>query len=1066
VSSDDYILRDLRVGQRREAELLADMWNRSDQAWPGGWTGGVPLTAERILRDEMTQDCYGRWVVEHKGEIIGFISLLADPKQAERASVGLLNARPDHHGKGVGKRLLRTAIDAAIEGGFDEVELYTWPGNLKAVPLYKKMGFFWLPETSVEMQNFIPSIIRMPLLADFFQDRDWYQIQQRDLTVAEDVERWHGVRVFRYRFVADGRSIEVVVDRLARMTTAVETDKLYVAAWVGEEHLPALQEQTLHYEFRAKADAPVAVSLLADGESGVPVSTQDSFEVSGRHTVEVPFRLPADLERKKPGEPPHRILSTVTVDGVSLKLGTAVHMRDPVEIGSSTWGLPVGKRTAVRVKLRNRLPFPAGGSVWISSPPELQRSDERLSFRMSRGGWTDVSLSLEASRRGTFPLEAQVEFSQDSAGRLASGQTPPHAPRGRRHTLWVRAFSPGAFAVSDDKWERRVTAESDRLLVQFWRVGGRMEFRDKVLGRGLFNVYMPEIGPPFGTFSPLPRVYDTEVENLGGSVHLVTHSRPDRWPGLTLERTAVISPGVLELRHRLLNAANRARKVQVRVRSYGYLGAGKLTLPDADGLIQHERTGWGDWPGWSEIERRSAEFPESWVAAEEDGAVVGTVWQGDGLVSPDHGGGARMTYDAVTVPPGGAVQLPVMWLVAGAGDYRTVRSVWASRLRQEPLLTARERRPDLRDVLRGGLHKKPMLMTRASHRTRVELVSERKRELSGEAHLSLPRGVQLRDGARQMRFQVAGLRKGKPARRNLSIKASADCPTAGVGELRLSAKRREHVFPVPVVILRKRGEKLKLRHDDDTVTVDNGWLRFKVSAQHAGSIVSLQREDRDLLTSSYPNPRAYHWMNPWYGGIRAGAGSDWDRRFRQVRSRIESVDVEGQEGIRWRGAAVAVTALHEDLKWLRYEAQYLTTAGSNLIAVLVKARNRSTAAMGVNLNVTVWPQADMQPAHADAEGEPLSFRPDDYEYAVRSGKWLAFGHPRGPVLAAVATERDPRARFHLENMGDGQFSASFGHWASFNHKVRTVDTLVWLVVCRSLEEARAYRYFSELRTLP
>lgn len=74
---DQYILRPVKVGDRREAELLADMWNRSDEGWPGGWTGGVPVTAERVLREDLRWDCYAQWVVEHAGEIVGFNALLA-----------------------------------------------------------------------------------------------------------------------------------------------------------------------------------------------------------------------------------------------------------------------------------------------------------------------------------------------------------------------------------------------------------------------------------------------------------------------------------------------------------------------------------------------------------------------------------------------------------------------------------------------------------------------------------------------------------------------------------------------------------------------------------------------------------------------------------------------------------------------------------------------------------------------------------------------------------------------------------------------------------------------------
>ena len=50
----EYVLRELRTDDPREAELLADMWNQSDEGWPGGWTGGVPWTAQRVERSLMS----------------------------------------------------------------------------------------------------------------------------------------------------------------------------------------------------------------------------------------------------------------------------------------------------------------------------------------------------------------------------------------------------------------------------------------------------------------------------------------------------------------------------------------------------------------------------------------------------------------------------------------------------------------------------------------------------------------------------------------------------------------------------------------------------------------------------------------------------------------------------------------------------------------------------------------------------------------------------------------------------------------------------------------------------
>ncbi|MCK4300922.1 MAG: hypothetical protein KAX80_15385, partial [Planctomycetes bacterium] len=568
------------------------------------------------------------------------------------------------------------------------------------------------------------------------------------------VEHWHRVRIYHYRFTADGQRIEVLVDRLAEMPTAVETDELSVAAWVGAEDLSALQEHTLHYEFCNKTRRPVSVSVLARGEVGVPVSVEETFELTGRHRLAVAFRLPADLERKRPGEPPHRVLSTVTVAGVPIRLGTAVRKRDPVEVDYRGGGLPAGKWTDVRINLRNRLPFPVSGALSVGSAPEVERTEEKLAFRIPRGGRGSVSLRVRAQEVGVHALELCVNFSREAARRLAKGETLALPARGRVQRAWLRAFAPGVFVASRDEENRIVTVESDRMTVAFHRAGGWLQVREKVRGRQLMSMRMPEVGPPFGAFSPVPKIYDTETRQVDGQIHLVTRQQEERHPGLTLERILVVTPGLLEVRHRLLNVGAESTRVQVRVSVYGGLGPATLTIPRGEGVLQHESVGWGDWPVYGELRERPEEDGERWVAAEYEGAVVGVIWEGVKEIRPGNSGGATVTYGPLSVPAGGSVETPPLRLVAGWGDYRTVRSVWATYVHPEPLRTPEEREPATRKLIRGGLNQVPALLGGSPRINLRVAVGEQSRALDGEAELTLPPVVKSSAGGRSLQFPV------------------------------------------------------------------------------------------------------------------------------------------------------------------------------------------------------------------------------------------------------------------------------------------------------------------------
>ena len=188
----EFIIRDFKVGDLEDAGLLAAMWNASDDGWPGGWTHGIPETAERVLEEKRKADRLAILVAEGEGQILGYCDLRQEHGRDDVAYIPLLNVRPSHHGQGLGKALLLEALKRTIDAGFRQLTLGTWAGNLKAVPLYKKTGFFWVPETSVWMQNFIPTALTLPIARDFFAGRDWHLPARANRRPGRS--EWQGIR--------------------------------------------------------------------------------------------------------------------------------------------------------------------------------------------------------------------------------------------------------------------------------------------------------------------------------------------------------------------------------------------------------------------------------------------------------------------------------------------------------------------------------------------------------------------------------------------------------------------------------------------------------------------------------------------------------------------------------------------------------------------------------------------------------------------------------------------------------------------------------------------------------
>ncbi|GMQ61167.1 GNAT family N-acetyltransferase [Vallitalea maricola] len=166
------------------AESLADMWNQSGQNWGGEQ---VSRTAEDVINENEKMGNICAFLALDGDEVVGYCSF-SEYKQDEGASyIPLLNVRTDHIGKKIGKTLVKECVKKAMESKWPRLDLYTWQGNDKAVPVYKKCGFFWeRRDGSTHLMNFMPYVMRTEAVKQYFDTFDWYDDSVREIKIESD----------------------------------------------------------------------------------------------------------------------------------------------------------------------------------------------------------------------------------------------------------------------------------------------------------------------------------------------------------------------------------------------------------------------------------------------------------------------------------------------------------------------------------------------------------------------------------------------------------------------------------------------------------------------------------------------------------------------------------------------------------------------------------------------------------------------------------------------------------------------------------------------------------------
>ena len=269
---------------------------------------------------------------ERDGEqrVVGLCSLYDYPALPSTAYIALLSAHPGYHGRGVGRDLLKVALERTVALGYNRLDLNTWAGNTKAVPLYKKSGYFWAPETSVRMENYLPLIFRLEPAREFFRHADWYRDYKRELGLEEDDQKIGKLQVYTYLWERDGRHLKVVIDRVSNGIAALETDEYSISTSIDEPRIPIGGTRTVTWSLENYRAGPLGVTLLAEGEDSVRCAFQTSGTV--RQTQQWTTTISAEQSNVSapPNRPSNRVRSTVVIDGQAVPLALSTKITQPV----------------------------------------------------------------------------------------------------------------------------------------------------------------------------------------------------------------------------------------------------------------------------------------------------------------------------------------------------------------------------------------------------------------------------------------------------------------------------------------------------------------------------------------------------------------------------------------------------------------------------------------------------------------------------------------------------------------------------------------------------------------
>jgi len=418
-----------------DAARLAECLNSFDDSdsWPGGFTHGNPFTAERVFKSWSKSKNIRVIVGYSEDKIVGHCNISNAELDAEATYIGLLGVNPQYQGQGYGKAMLIEAAQAAADAGKRRVDLHTWGGNLKAMPLYKRYN--WVPGTRVLMESHIPGIIGAEMFTEFFERYDWYDSFKVEITQDMDDIVEDGFGIFRYYFEGDdGDVLSVKIDREAKgicgfnltldgKTISAEVRPTTHVGYIGlgetEINLKIRNEtgSNLLYSINANPVRDIAVELT--GELSGSLLANEEVHLSGTMSIKSEA-TPIDKETNAFEKAKTQGEFTLTLGdrGITLFSGLIPTEALTISTGPMYPCISPGEETTIGIGLQNNTNEVVRGEIMFGFPPQTNLKESTIDFQIEPGKAYELPLKLTTTYsddNSVLPIQVNISVNQESA---------------------------------------------------------------------------------------------------------------------------------------------------------------------------------------------------------------------------------------------------------------------------------------------------------------------------------------------------------------------------------------------------------------------------------------------------------------------------------------------------------------------------------------------------------------------------------------------------------------------------------------------------------------------------
>jgi len=813
------------------AAAVADMWNASRDSWGGG---NSITTAEQIRQEEASSDSLAVYLAMDGETVVGYCSLSEYREDTGALYIPLLNVRPEYHGKKVGSMLLGRVLEQTIQLGWPRLDLYTWAGNTKAVPLYKKFGFFWEDrDDSTHLMNMIPTVLRTEAIAPYFEELDWYRDSTREIAVEPDGRKENGFDYFTYSWKKGAKSLRVEFERRGRGMRLIETEHYLLSAEVEKLDLVFGREYQIQYRIVNKSGHPLQLSLKGESNETIHFDYEQELEVTGETTLTAHFFVNAISEEQSIWRTHPRVNTHILINGKSALFQVGILPKFPASLSLHVPGLTYpGQKAHFYLDVENNFSEEAEFSWELPSCPFLPINDQPRTLRLLGKERISLPITAELLEHGFYEVDLQLE------AKLQNGTSVAFVKK-------IGAAFTGLGAILSGETEQTWQVHHGRHSLYLNKDDNEITIVSDTCDQPTYLLY-PKIGKPYSSEFSKKRAEQVEFIQENGAIGLRASYHSGAYPQIALiAKTMLYGDGTAVYSLELENLSSDKTTAELWLNQGFAHDFHRPILPYQGRYIETPSSYGSDADYWD-----GELITENWLFSRDEPAPWGMCWPEEYRLDFQ---GWYITLEAGLGKLGPQDKKsfgPVYLAHGGFSDWKEFRAF----ARKEAIPKDLSLTTHLE--LKANEHN-PFVASEEFH---VQVKEHKQLYLEGDlsARLSLESAHgQERHFTEDEEVTQSDFSFTTPNKPYEIVQADG---RFAAQETRL----RSTIFPVGPgkVTLEQMGEE-----GLSVFIADNGPLRIKAAPDFFPTLHSLSSNGQEWLASSFPERKPKSWWNPWTGGI-------------------------------------------------------------------------------------------------------------------------------------------------------------------------------------------------------